>query len=252
MTFRPIIGIACDLENNSSYYKLPITYRLAVEKAGGLPVLLPATDHPEVRSGYLNLIQALLLPGGDDLDPQLYHQEPHPRTRESDRLRQKFDLAMLAACEKIAMPVLAVCMGCQTLNVLRGGDLIQYIPEYPRLHSLPHSSDPAISGDRNAWHQVEMEPAAKLTSICGQSRMEVNSRHRQGIGRLGKNLRLAAWTADGIIEAIEDVSLPFCIGVQWHPENLSGPAGDRLFNALVQAAADYAESRQAENMESPG
>ena len=250
MKVRPVIGIACDLENHSGYYKLPITYRVAVEKAGGLPLLLPSTDHPTVRNDYLNLVHALLIPGGDDLDPQLYHQQPHPRTRESDRLRQNFDLAMLAACEKMAMPVLAVCMGCQTLNVLRGGDLIQYSPEHVRPNPLPHAADPATSGDRNAWHQVEIEPAGRLADICGRSCMEVNSRHRQGIGRLGKNLRLSARAPDGIIEAVEDVALPFCIGVQWHPENLTGPAGDRLFDGLVQAAADYAGSRRADNLES--
>lgn len=237
---RPVIGITCDLELASKHYELPISYRAAVEKAGGLPVLLPATDDLDVREAYLNLIDGLVVPGGDDLDPELYHQHPHPKTRLSDPLRQRFDLALLAACENTAMPILAICMGCQSLNVQRGGDLIQFIPEHARDNPVPHTAEPG-SNDRNAWHEVNMASGGKLAAICGHTRMQVNSRHRQGIGRLGRNLRLSAWAIDGIIEAVEDATMRFCVGVQWHPENLTGPAGEMLFEALITAARDHAE-----------
>ena len=239
-TNRPVIGIACDLEAQSSYYKLPLTYRKAVEDAGGLPILLPATDNESVQMQYINIIHGLLLPGGDDLNPRLYHQVPHPTLIESHELRQRFDMAMLRACEKSGTPVFAICMGCQTLNVVRGGDIIQYIPEVSRAKPIPHVADPGKTGDRNTWHTVDIEPGSRLAAVCSLTQMEVNSRHRQAIGTLGKNLRLSALASDGIIEAIEDVGLPFCVGVQWHPENLTGQPGERLFAAFVEAAARYA------------
>lgn len=242
-TTCPVIGIACDLEAGSTFYKLPLTYRQAVETAGGLPILLPATDRESVQHEYINMIHGLLIPGGDDLDPHLYGQVPHPKNIESHTLRQRFDMAMLRGCEKVGVPVLAVCMGCQTLNVVRGGDLIQYLPEYDRAGAICHAADPAENGSRNTWHPVEIASASKLSAVYQLTRMEVNSRHRQAIGTLGKNLRLSAWASDGIIEAVEDVTLPFCVGVQWHPENLTTPPGDRLFTAFIGAAAHYAGYR---------
>lgn len=239
---RPIIGMTCDLEAGSGYYKLPLPYRQAVEMAGGLPILLPATDNEAVQTQYIRIIHGLMLPGGDDLCPHLYHQRPHPKTIVSHELRQHFDMAMLRRCENVRMPVLAICMGCQTLNVARGGDLIQYIPEWLRTNPIPHQADPPQAGSRNTWHTVDIAHGSKLAAVYSQNQLEVNSRHRQAIGKLGQNLKLSAWASDGIIEAVEDVMLPFCIGVQWHPENLTGTPGERLFASFVQAAAEFAAS----------
>lgn len=239
-TKRPVIGIACDLEARSTFYKLPLSYRQAVENAGGLPILLPATDADAVQDQYIGVIHGLMLPGGDDLDSQLYHQTAHSKNIESHPLRQQFDMAMLRKCEEAGIPILAICMGCQTLNVMRGGDLIQYLPEFARHGAVPHAADPAVTTSRNAWHKVQFKSGSKLAGVYQQTEIEVNSRHRQAIGTLGTNLRLSASAPDGIIEAVEDVSLPFCIGVQWHPENLTAHPGDRLFAAFIGAAAQYA------------
>ena len=240
MARRPVIGISLDTQTpgqQQRVYELPATYALAVEKAGGLPMLLHHTTDPDLREAYINTIDGLLIPGGADLDPALYGQSPHSRTRLVDSLRQDFDLVMLALAAQRNIPALGICFGCQAMNVQRGGSLHQYIPDVSRPMILAHAANPNNTADKNAWHTVAIAPQSRLHVILNRDEVQVNSRHRQAIDRLGTGLSASAMSPDGLVEAIEDDSLKFWLGVQWHPEALADPPHPELFRAFVDVAA---------------
>ncbi len=240
MPSRPIIGISLDnqaADQPNPVYELPAAYPLAIEKAGGIPMLLHHTADPAMQTAYMGIIDGLLIPGGNDLDPSLYGQAPHPKTRRLDSLRQVFDLAMLALAQDRNMAVLGICFGCQAMNVQRGGSLHQYLPEVQRDNPIAHAGTPADSTHKSAWHGVSLARHARLRAILKCDQAAINSRHRQAIDRLGAGLTACAESADGVIEAIEDDSLKFWIGVQWHAETLIEPPHAELFNGFIAAAA---------------
>ncbi len=249
MSVRPFIGISLDNQapnQSPGVYELPATYARAVERAGGVPLLLPHTHDPALRLALSEQLDGLLIPGGDDIDPSLYGQARHPRTILMDSRRQAFDLAMLSLAQQRNLPVLGVCLGCQLINVHRGGSLHQYLPDVTLKTRIAHSNSSPPTDERRPGapeHDVEISPDSRLASIMGERRWRVNSRHRQGIAALGRGLAAAAFSPDGLIEAVEDPSLDLWIGVQWHPENLEGPARERLFAALTAAAASRAARR---------
>jgi putative glutamine amidotransferase len=222
--------------------ELPVDYAEAVIRAGGLPVLLPWTKDVAVRAELLELVDGLLVPGGNDLDPHLYGQEKHPATKLTAKERQDFDFAILSLAEQRQLPTLGICMGCQTMNVQRQGTLHQHLPELetpPETTVLEHRK----SGDRVNAHAVTIRPNTALAGAMGLETLEANSRHHQGIAKLGHGLVATAFAPDGLVEAVEDPTLPFWVAVQWHPENLKGTAHERLFEALVEAARRYRDGR---------
>ena len=143
--------------------------------------------------------------------------------------RDRGELALLRAALERDMPVLAVCRGSQVLNVARGGDLVQHLPEV--VGDEKHKHTPGVFAD----HEVDVKPETRLGSLLG-TRAPVKSHHHQGFGRVGEGLVEAAWAEDGTLEALEDPSKRFAVGVLWHPE-----AGEdaRLFEELVRQAAEY-------------
>ncbi|MGC9260354.1 MAG: gamma-glutamyl-gamma-aminobutyrate hydrolase family protein [Phycisphaerae bacterium] len=239
MPRRPVIGISLDNqapEQSHRVYELPATYALAIEKAGGVPILLHHTHDPVLQAAYIDVIDGLLIPGGADLDPAIYGQNQHPKTRRLDSLRQAFDLAMLALAKQRNLPVLGICFGCQAMNVQRGGSLHQYIPDVLRPIALAHAANTSNTADKNAWHTVSIAPRSRLHAILNCDEVTVNSRHRQAIDRLGAGLAASALSPDGLVEAIEDDNLKFWLGVQWHPEGLATSPHPELFRAFVAAA----------------
>lgn len=240
---RPRIGISVDTAHPDPHRRmleLNSDYVDAVERAGGVPVLLPHTRNPDLQHAYLDMIDGLLISGGDDIDPRLFGQDPLPETKLMDVLRQDFDLAMLALAQARNMPTLGVCLGMQTMNVQRRGSLYQSIveefPESPVLHTRLEAHDPS-NPSRSRWHDIMLRPGTHLAAIFGTDTVRVTSRHRQAVDRLGRGLVASAFAPDGIIEAIEDISLRYYIGVQWHAENMKGTEQERLFAGLVEAAA---------------
>src|SRR6266498_4915159 len=177
----------------------------------------------------LDRLDGLLFSGGPDLDPELYGQEAHAETDDVVPERDRAEIALLQAALERDMPVLAVCRGSQVLNVARGGDLVQHLPEEVG-HDRHRHHEPMM-----ADHDVTVKTDSKLGAILGE-RAPVKSSHHQGFGRLGKGLREAAWAEDGTIEALEDPSYRFALGVLWHPEEGEDFA---LFRALVKEAAAY-------------
>jgi len=227
---RPVIGITTYVTQaqwgnwDVEAALVPAAYVKAVERAGGRPVLIPPSQDGIAET--LDAVDGLLFSGGSDLDPDLYEQEPHNETVGVVRERDRAELALLEAALARDMPVLAVCRGSQVLNVARGGDLVQHLPDV--VGDEKHKHTPGTFAD----HDVTLEDGTRLAALLGE-RAPVKSHHHQGFGRVGDGLRVAAYAEDGTIEAVEDPSHRFALGVLWHPE-----AGEdmKLFEELVRQA----------------
>ena len=234
---KPVVGITTYVTPARwSYWDreaalIPADYVRAVERAGGRPLLVPPSE--EGIEETLEALDGLIFSGGSDLDPDFYGQEPHPQTFGVREARDRAELALLSAALERDMPVLAICRGSQVLNVARGGDLVQHLPDV--VGDEKHKHTPGTFAD----HDVRVEPGTRLASLVGD-RAPVKSHHHQGFGRLGDRLEATAQAEDGTIEAVEATDRRFAVGVLWHPE-----AGEdmKLFEALVDEAARYRDER---------
>jgi putative glutamine amidotransferase len=236
---RPLIGITSYAEPGVRWGAwelpaalIPLAYVEAVERAGGRALLVPPSL--EGIDETLGALDGLLFSGGSDLDPDLYGAEAHPETNGVRLERDRAELVLLEAALARDMPVLAVCRGSQVLNVARGGDLVQHLPEV--VGDEKHKHTPGVFAD----HDVELKEDTRLQRLLGD-RAPVKSHHHQGYGTIGEGLVESAWAEDGTVEALEDPSRRFALGVLWHPE-----AGEdfALFEALVEEAARYREERR--------
>lgn len=235
---RPVIGITTYAQEarwgvwHLPAALVPLDYVDAIERAGGRPVLIPPSEEGVEET--LDTLDGIVFSGGADVDPSLYGAEPHPETDVPQSRRDAGELALLRGALERDLPLLAVCRGFQLLNVARGGDLVQHLPE-----AVGHDDHKRVPGEF-AIHPVEVEAGTRLAEIVGRS-AEVTSHHHQALGRVGEGLVPAAWAEDGTLEAVEDPSRRFVVGVQWHPEALEDAA---LFEALVGEARSYRAARR--------
>ena len=229
---KPVVGITTYLTEAAwSYWKLPAalipaSYVASVERAGGSPLLVPPGAAIEET---LDAVDGLVFSGGSDIDPDLYGASAHETTTGVVRERDEFELGLMRAALDRDLPVLAICRGSQVLNVARGGQIEQHLPD--RLGDEVHRQVPGTFGE----HGVDVIPGTKLAGIVGP-RVAVKSHHHQGFDRLGDGLRESARAEDGTLEGVEDPSRTFALGVLWHPEEDEDKV---LFEALVAAAAGY-------------
>jgi putative glutamine amidotransferase len=235
---RPVIGITSYAEEVTwgawveAAALVPLAYVRAIEKAGGRPLVVPPSEAAIEET--LGVLDGVLFSGGSDLDPELYGAELHPETTGVREERDRAEMALLTAALERDMPVLAVCRGSQVLNVALGGDIVQHLPEI-----VGHEGHRHTPGD---WsdHEVKLEPGSRVGELLGE-RAPVKSHHHQGYGKIGEGLREAGWADDGTVEALEDPSKRFTVGVLWHPEEGEDMA---LFEALVEEAREYREGRK--------
>jgi putative glutamine amidotransferase len=234
---RPVVGITTYVEPASwGHWQLdaaliPYMYVQAVERAGGTPLLVPPVENGVEE--IVDALDGLILSGGADLDPETYGAEAHAETKGTRPARDRAELALLEAALARDLPVLAVCRGLQVLNVARGGDLVQHLPEV--VGSEAHRERIGVFSE----HEVDVVQDERLFPILGPS-ATVKSHHHQGLGRVGEGLRPAAYAEDGTVEAVWDPTRRFAVGVLWHPEAGEDSA---LFEALVEQAARYREAR---------
>ena len=217
---------------------LPESYYELVARAGGRPLLLPplrcAPNGPEFGADeVVSILDGLVLTGGGDVDPALYDQVADPSVGGVDAVRDQSERALVRAALQRGVPVLAVCRGCQVLNVELGGTLHQHLPDV--VGTTVHRSAPLVFGDV----EITTEPESRTAAVFG-ARATVLCSHHQAINELGTGLVATAHAPDGVIEAVERPGEPFVLGVQWHPEE-----GDdvRPFAALVDAAAEFGARR---------
>ena len=231
---RPNIGITAATERVS--YGVweeipaiisPARYVQAVQRAGGRPILLPPDpEDAEDPSGVLDLLDALIVTGGaGDLDPALYGEEPHPETGPVQEERDAYELALVRGALVRELPILGICRGMQVLNVAYGGTIEQHLPD--ALGHEEHRHTPGSFTD----HEVHLDPGSLAAHAAGAERTPVKSHHHQGIKEVGSGLKVTGWAAeDDAVEALEDPSCPFVLGVLWHPEE---DENSRLIKALV-------------------
>ena len=213
-------------------------YEESVRRAGGEPWILdPSTDHPE---DVIRLAGGLLLAGGGDVHPDLYGAATDPSFSPAESGRDVYEMELIERTLQAARPLFAICRGIQVLNVARGGTLVQDIPT-AFSDALEHKLAVPPYEPVALAHEVWIEQGSLLSRLTGESlegrdRCQVNSRHHQAVDRLGTGFVTTATAPDGIIEAIEDPSHPFCLGVQWHPENFYRTGEFRsLFEGFVAA-----------------
>ncbi|MBA3767653.1 MAG: gamma-glutamyl-gamma-aminobutyrate hydrolase family protein [Acidobacteria bacterium] len=241
---RPLIGITMRHELETERFYLARTYSEAVEAAGGVPIhlsLIPKADYVEA---VLDKLDGMLLPGSaSDVDPLRYGREPHRRLGAVHPLRDRTDALVLSEIERRAMPLLAICFGLQIWNVARGGTLIQDIEsELPE--AIRHEQG-APRGRRS--HRVRLLPESALSELAGGESALVNSHHHQAIETVGEGLRATAWTADGLIEALEEQRTDrWALGVQWHPEIEweQDTFSEKIFASFIGAAQLFAHQQQ--------
>jgi putative glutamine amidotransferase len=232
---KPWIGIPTRYHEKSEYIGQIRHYLDAVIWAGGLPLLIPSTGDREITREYVEQVQGVLLPGSPtDIDPALYGAVPHSGLGKLYPERDATDFAILDVAEQNEMPVLGICFGVQSINVHRGGSLVQDIPAVVS-NPLIHDED---DGKPPARHLIRIAEDSLIGRLAGRSDVEVNSYHHQSVERAGRDLRPVAVSPDGVIEALEDTRGRFVIGVQWHPERgwREDPLSQRLFSALIEQA----------------
>jgi putative glutamine amidotransferase len=233
---RPLIGISGfprvvetstgpTLLHTASRY-----YVESVERAGGVPVVVPVLP-PELVDDVIGTLGGLLLTGGGDVQPSRYGAKPLGETRGVDPARDAFDIRLLEVAVERDMPVLATCRGMQVLNVALGGSLVQHVPA---VTGQDHDHNELW---REPVHRVKIEPDSHLAEALGATELEVNSIHHQAVEEAAPGTRAVAWAEDDTIEAIELPASPQVVAVQWHPELLEDqPEQQGLFRQLVENA----------------
>lgn len=232
----PRIGIPSRLSHSSADTRVVIANELIdlivqrLQFLGAEPVILSSSDlfaPPD--------FDALLLPGGGDIEPRRYGQEPDPRVYNVDPEQDRLDFGMAQHALDRNMPIMGICRGMQLLNVLYGGTLIQHLPASIVKHSFQLKRESTTLAERFTPHEVEITPGSKLARILGPS-VRSASAHHQAIDVLGRELNIVARAADGTVEAVEDPHRNV-LGVQWHPEirEHGGEMNDRLFIGFLQS-----------------
>ncbi len=234
---KPVIGITVEPkfepENVRSRGKLMLNwnYPEEVAKCGGVPLLIPPmADMAEVAQ----IIDGWLIPGGLDIDASNFGQDNHPEAELQDPSRYSSEAALYAAVPE-DLPILGICYGCQLVNVIAGGDLIQHLPDV-----VDHGEH---SGGTD--QSYEIDPSSQLAAVIGRSEARGKSFHHQAVGKIGTGLRVSARHEDGTVEAVEGTGSRWLIGVQWHPERTPDhEESQRLFRAFIEAARAFRAARR--------
>lgn len=237
---RPRVGIPWRTSEEEAQNNRPkiANYEEAVRKAGGEPVLIPLLDRMK-QEALIPGLDAYVLPGSPaDVEPAKYGDVNHGKSAPADLPREQADEAILAHALAEKKPVLAICYGCQLLNVYLGGTLIQDLRAELGTTTPHRKKDVAPDAKDDPEHGATFEAGSRLARVASSARAEINSSHHQAIKTPGKNLRVTAHSSDGIIEGVEwSGDSNWVVGVQWHPERMFGDAfSERLFREFVAAA----------------
>lgn len=233
---KPVIGITTwrrrlptFLGEETDLYTLDPEYASCVEQAGGLPILLPhSLDNAEA---YLNMLDGLIVSGGDDVDPSMYGEENLGQSYAVNKEVDQFEVTLIQQAKAIGIPTLGICKGFQLLNIAFGGKLLQDLhEEYPK-HPRTEGNPEHILGQR---HLIKFTENCLLSHIYGSSKRMVNTIHHQSVRSLGEGFIAVGLSEDGLIEAVESEMEWFALGVQWHPEKMGDTWEPKLFQYFIQ------------------
>ncbi len=237
---KPWIGIPTRYHPKSEYIGQIRHYLDAILWAGGLPLMIPSVRDPELVQAYAERIDAVLLPGSPtDIDPGLFGAQAHPKLGKLYPERDTTDFTLLDDSEKNNKPVLGICFGVQSLNVYRGGSLIQDIPSVVT-PAVAHDNDDAADNPSDpARHLIRISEGSLIARLAERTEVVVNSYHHQSVQNTGRDLQPVAFAPDGVVEAVEDTHGRFIVGVQWHPERgfQTDPLSQALFKSFIAAAS---------------
>jgi putative glutamine amidotransferase len=234
---KPLIGIVPSkgpdpTSDEREAYFIGKPYIDSIIGAGGVPLVLP---HGVDVETVISLIDGWMIIGGHDIDPKLYGQETHKDTRLEPPGRFDLESALYEVASR-DLPILGICYGCQFLNVKRGGDLIQHLPDL-----VGHKSH-----EGGTREPIRLEPGSQIGSATRQETIDGKSYHHQAVHHVGQGLVVSAWASDGTVEAIEDPDANFMVAVQWHPERTpDDPASVQIFKTFIEKAKEYREAKSS-------
>lgn len=246
---KPVIGIVLDYReggqnqySSSPFYALKSGYIDMIHQSGA-KVLLISYDY-ELIEYYLDLIDGLMIVGGYfDINPNRYGDNEIHENVKLNLVRENFEFAIMEkALTKKKLPIFGICNGMQLINILNGGNIIQHIPDNTDFIEHEQCRIPGFESYAKTYHEVKIAKDSKLFEIVGEEKIATNSSHHQAVKNVGSEIKITARALDGVIEAIEHKSHPFCLGVQWHPEFGSTEADKKLFDGFVAASQKYKEN----------
>jgi putative glutamine amidotransferase len=236
---KPLIGIIPSRRTDpqgAPHIDVPEAYVQAVTAAGGASLVIPLGLPEDVLAEILSRLDGVLFSGGSDVHPSRYGSQMHPKVEGVDLDRDRVELYAFQAVSQLQKPFLGICRGFQVINVALGGSLYEDI-----LDQHPAGLDHRRGKHARDYlaHAVAVAPGSRLAELLGDTHVQVNSMHHQGVRQLAPSLQATATAPDGIIEAFELPDYPFGLAVQWHPECLPEHAEmRRLFEVFIQAAGD--------------
>lgn len=243
---KPVIAIPAYKVFNDARPYSPFVYAAkhtfvqAVERAGGLPLIIPMYEVGENAEQLLEIADGLLLADGNDISSEHYHEEPRD-VRGNDPQRDECELKLLEIARARNMPILGVCRGMQLMNVACGGTLYQDVMT-ERPDTKNHDGYLEVKSTEHLAHTLRLEPGSQLASILGLESIKSNTHHHQAVKDIGPGLIANAWAEDGVIEGLEATEEPYFVGVQPHPESIfqrAEPAWLKLFQSFIDASKEY-------------
>ena len=239
----PMIGVCGSIDQEEYRQYITRDYLRCLAEAGSVPLLLSMDMTPYELSVCVRQLDGLLLAGGNDIDPMYYNEAPIVGLGEVNPLRDKAEIALIKAFRDAEKPILGICRGLQILNTALGGTVYQDLPsQFTGVNAAQLISHQQTSPARYASHRVSIKTDSLLYRLTECESLSVNSFHHQAVLKLAPTLSACAYADDGVIEAAEDVSHSFTLGVQWHPERMTAdePAAKRIFDGFISACASNA------------
>jgi putative glutamine amidotransferase len=234
---KPLIGITTRNGKDADGHPLTAlqhTYTRAILQAGGLPFLIPSMLHQDDFLDLYSRVAGILFTGGGDVSLEYFNGSTHPRIGEVDQARDSTELSLMRIAIDDGKPVLGICRGAQVMNVALGGTLYTHIHD-----QLKDALDHDYPGDlrRILVHPVNVDEDTRSAEIFGETLLNVNSLHHQGLKDIAPGLRATGYAPDGLVEVVEMPDHPYAVSVQWHPEWLTDQIPmQRLFKSFVDAA----------------
>lgn len=237
---KPIIGVTPYMEVDQSRYMVSSVNVEAIDQAGGMPVILPYLLDNQDLEQLADKLDGLYATGGDDIDPSLFGEEPHPRLGTIIPKRDQFEITLMKKMLDRNKPILGVCRGSQILNIAAGGDMYQDIYAQIDRDLLQHAQK---APREHGSHIVHVVKKSLLHHITGMEKFRVNSIHHQANRDVPDFFQISGKAGDGVIEAVESTKHHFVLGIQWHPEAMAA-ANDEASLKIYQHFIDACSNKK--------